>query len=311
MADRPRHLLPAVAQARTYVAAGLGSAACTADATCNANLTGALATLDAVQAGIAGPGGLREKTQEATNGLGQVSGGLGTAIAGVGTGSTPGATTLRGGLAQVAGGLTQSATGLAQLTTGVTLVKAGLSNPGCDTSNPTNAVNPCGLREGLTLLSEGLLSAVGGVTQLSAGSATAATGSGTLAEKIAEAGDGAKQLAAGSRDAEVGSKRLADGLVDGAQRLSDEGTKVLVEAGNDTALDFGERYAMIAHMAEMTEDGGLPYGAPEGATGSAAYSFELAAATHEGSRNLTRGLLAVGALGLGALLSSVVRARFF
>jgi hypothetical protein len=64
-------------------------------------------------------------------------------------------------------------------------------------------------------------------------------------------------------------------------------------------------------MAEMTKDGGLPYGPPAGATGSAAYSFELAAATHEGSRNLTRGVLAVVALGLGALLSSVVRTRFF
>ena len=65
-------------------------------------------------------------------------------------------------------------------------------------------------------------------------------------------------------------------------------------------------------MAEMTEDGGLPYGAPEGATGStAAYSFELAAAANEGSKNLTRGVLALVALGVGALLSTVIRARFF
>jgi hypothetical protein len=63
-------------------------------------------------------------------------------------------------------------------------------------------------------------------------------------------------------------------------------------------------------MAEMTKDGGLPYGAPEDAVGSAAYSYELAAATHEQGRNMTRGLLAIGALGLGALIASVIRGRF-
>lgn len=62
---------------------------------------------------------------------------------------------------------------------------------------------------------------------------------------------------------------------------------------------------MLEAMAERTEDGGLPFGAPEGATGSAAYSFELAAATNEGGRNVTRGLLAIA-----ALVSTVVRARF-
>jgi len=68
---------------------------------------------------------------------------------------------------------------------------------------------------------------------------------------------------------------------------------------------------VLEAMAERTADGGLPFGAPEGATGSAAYSFELAAATNEGGRNVTRGLLAIAALGVGALISTVVRARFF
>ena len=65
-------------------------------------------------------------------------------------------------------------------------------------------------------------------------------------------------------------------------------------------------------MADRTKDGALPFGAPaNAASASAAYSFELAAASHEGSRNLTRGLLAIAALGIGALVSTVVRTKLF
>ena len=317
--------------------------------------------ISAVYQGVEGAGGLREQTTVASGGLDQVSGGLGTAIAGIGVPTDP--TTLRGGLAQVAGGLAQSATGLAAVTAGVNQVKLGLSNPNCNTANPTNPANPCGVRQGLTLLSDGLMSAVTGVTQLSTGAKTAATGSGDLADGIAQAGDGAEQIAegtsqasagadelsAGLSEAEDGSAQLSDGadqvatgagelaqglntaadgsaqiaagldqaaegaraLPEGANRLSVEGTKKLVEAGNDTTLDFGERYAVLELMTENTKDGGLPFGPPEGATGSAAYSFELAAATHESSRNLSRGVLAIIALAGGAALATFVRARWF
>ncbi len=346
----------AVAGIKGALAAVQGLGTC--DATCQANLAGAQTGLDTLLAGL-GTG-----SATAAGGLAQVSAGLATAIAGVGVGSTPSALTLRGGLAQVAGGLTASAAGLAQVTVGVNQVKGGLSNPACDGKNPTAATNPCGVREGLGLLADGLLSAVGGVTQLSAGATSAATGSGTLAEKIAEAGDGASQLAAGSRTAATGSSTLASGLaaaksgsaalaagngkiakgagdlavgldaaasgsskiaaglgtaaagapalVDGAEQLSTKGTKKLAEGGNATALDFGERYAVLAAMADRTKDGALPFGAPaNAASASAAYSFELAAASHEGSRNLTRGLLAIAALGIGALVSTVVRTKLF
>jgi putative membrane protein len=100
-------------------------------------------------------------------------------------------------------------------------------------------------------------------------------------------------------------------MPDGADQLSKQGTKKLVAAGNDTTLDFGERHAVLNAMAEKTKDGGLPFGAPEGATGSAAYSFELAAASHDSSHNLTRGALAIIALAGGAALSAGIRARWF
>jgi len=348
---------PTTAAAFTAIITALGGLAASPDCTgtCPAQINEVITNVQGLAASLSS-----SSTQAATV-LGQVSGGLGTAIQGLGTPTTP--NTIRFAVAQVLGGLDASATGLAKVTAGVTAVKLGLSNPACDLTRPTNPASPCGVREGLTLLSNGLLTAVSGVTQLSAGAKTAAAGSGDLADGIAQAGDGAEQLAQGSQDAEVGSKALADGLteardgsaqladgnrqiadgagqlasglddaadgsgrlaagleeaadgapalVDGAERLSNEGTKKLVEAGNDTTVEFGERYAVLEAMAERTEDGGLPFGAPEGATGSAAYSFELAAATNEGGRNVTRGLLAIAALGVGALVSTVVRARFF
>ena len=122
--------------------------------------------------------------------------------------------------------------------------------------------------------------------------------------------DGSEELAAGLEDAADGSGRLADGLgpaadgapqlVDGAQRLSDEGTKKLVEAGEDTAQNYGELYATIAAGAERADAEEMAYGAPEGATGLTAYSFVIQGEDGEGSRNLTRGLTGLALLGAGA-----------
>lgn len=273
----------------------------------------------AIYWGVEAPStGLRAKSQAASAGLGGVVTGVDRLIAGVGT--------ARNGLSAIRTGVSQLAAGAASARDGV-----------------KNQVLP-----GVDQLLAGIASAVTGVKQLDAGAKTAAAGSGDLAAGIAKAGDGAQQLADGSATASDGSRQLADGtgkiaagagdlavgldsaasgsgrladgleqaadgapaLVDGAERLSNEGTKKLVEAGNDTTVEFGEKYAVLEAMAERTADGGLPYGAPDGATGSAAYSFELAAATGEGSKNTTRGLLALGALGAGALLSSAVRSRF-
>ena len=49
----------------------------------------------------------------------------------------------------------------------------------------------------------------------------------------------------------------------GAQRLSDEGTKKLVDAGKATASDYGEKYALIEVGAERAKAEGMAYGAPD------------------------------------------------
>ncbi len=152
------------------------------------------------------------------------------------------------------------------------------------------------LAAGLGLISNG-------AGQLSDGAAQAKDGSGQLA-------DGSDQLADGLGDAADGSRQIADGLgqaadgapklVDGAQRLSDEGTKKLVEAGEDTAQNYGELYATIEAGAERADAEKMAYGAPEGAVGLTAYSFVIEGEDGESGRNLARGLSGLVLLGAGA-----------
>jgi putative membrane protein len=288
----------------------------------------------AIYWGVEAPStGLRAKSTLARDSLSSVLGGVDQLIAGMTT-ATTGLTAIRAGVDKLAAGAVAARNGISQqVLPGIDQLLAGIS--GAVTGVGQLSAGAKTAAEGSGTLAEKIAEAGAGASQLAEGSRDAEVGSKQLADGLAAARDGSAQLADGNGriaegagdlaegldSAASGSARLADGLdqaadgapalVDGAQRLSDEGTKLLVEAGNDTALEFGENYAIIKAMADRTADGGLPYGPPEGATGSAAFSFELAAATNEGSRNLTRGLLAIVALGMGALLSTVVRARFF
>lgn len=245
-------------------------------------------------AGVNGPTGSRAKLTLAAGGLGQVSTGLATAIGGLETQLIPGA-------AQISAGLTEAKAGAGKLEAGAVKFKGGMVQ----------------VSDGLGKLSDGLTAAVSGVLQLSGGAQTAYAGSQDLAAGLGrlDAGankiaDGNGELAAGLGDAASGSERLADGLsqaaggapklVDGAQRLSDEGTKKLVEAGVDTAQNYGEMYATLTAGAERAQTEKMAYGAPEGAFGLTAYSYVIKGENGEGGRNLARGLAGLGLLGAGA-----------
>lgn len=165
------------------------------------------------------------------------------------------------------------------------------------------------LSAGASELSTGLGQIEGGTDRLAAGTSKAQSGSSQLAAGTGRLADGAGQLADGLGEAADGSGRLADGLdraaegapqiVDGARRLSDEGMSKLIEAGEDTAQDYGKLYAVIAAGAERADAEKMAYGAPEGARGLTAYSFELVGDDGEGGRNATRGLAALALLGAG------------
>ena len=98
-------------------------------------------------------------------------------------------------------------------------------------------------------------------------------------------------------------------LVDGAERLSDEGMGQLVEAGEATAQEFGQMYATIEAGAERAQTEDMVYGAPEDAVGLAAYSYEIKGEFGDGSRNLVRTLGGLAILAAGAA-AFALRRRF-
>ena len=86
--------------------------------------------------------------------------------------------------------------------------------------------------------------------------------------------------------------------MDGAGRLSDEGTSVIAEKGDATAQQYGELYATLEQGAERARGESMVVGAPDEGIGLAAYSFEIAGETGEGGRNLNR------TIGAGVLLAA-------
>ena len=295
-------------------------------------------TIDALIAGVNGPGGSRADLQEASNGLGQVSGGLANAIGALNTQLIPGAAAIEAGLGDLGAGATKAKDGAVKLRAGTELVKSGLTqldvgltsavsgvlalSSGSDTAY-TGSVS---LSSGLGQLNTGAGDLAAGANQLSAGAETASDGSAKLADGAGElatgagaASDGSGRLAAGAGelatgigDAADGSGRLEEGLgqarqaapalPDGAQRLSTEGMSKLIAAGEATAQEYGKLYATVGAGSERAKAESMAYGAPEQARGLTAYAFEITGENGEGGRNGLRalGALLVGGLGLGA-----------
>lgn len=184
---------------------------------------------------------------------------------------TAGADQVRGGTSQVAQGAQDLAAGAGRLADGSDRVAGGAGR-----------------------LDNGLGQLADGAGRLDDGAGRLADGAGRLSDGLAEAADGTSQLAAGLTDAAAGAPQLKDG----AQRLSDEGTKKLVEAGKATAVDYGRKYALIEVGANRAKAEGMAYGAPANAVGATAYSFELAGVDGAGSANLGRAAGAAAVFGL-------------
>lgn len=73
----------------------------------------------------------------------------------------------------------------------------------------------------------------------------------------------------------------------------------LITAGKDTAQNYGKLYAIMEAGATRADVQDMAYGAPKGAQGLTAYSYELVGDDGEDSRNVTRGVAALLLLGLG------------
>lgn len=192
---------------------------------------------------------------------------------------------------------------------GQLLAAIGTGAAGCD---PTKTLQ-CGanaLTSGTQQLADGVSQLVAGLGQLSSGGSQLASGAGDLADGLGQIDSGANDLANGLGDAADGSGQLADGLrtasgstpqlVDGAGRLSKEGMGQLIKAGKDTAVNYGELYAVIKAGSERAQTSSMAYGAPAGAEGLTAYAFTITGEDGESTRNLARGAGALALVGLGA-----------
>jgi putative membrane protein len=213
------------------------------------------------------------------------------------------------GLGLVSGGLQQVLTGLsAQIVPGLDALAAGAdaAKSGAQQLKSGNQQ----VRDGLAELKAKLGAAIAGVLKLDAGAGEAYAGSGDLADGLGQIDDGANDLADGLGDAADGSGQIADGLrtasggapqlVDGAGRLSKEGMGELIKAGKETAVNYGELYAVIKAGSERAQTSSMANGAPAGAEGLTAYSFTITEENGEGTRNVTRGVGALALAGLGA-----------
>ncbi|KAA1399678.1 hypothetical protein [Aeromicrobium ginsengisoli] len=221
----------------------------------------------------------------------------------------------KSGVATVKGGLTGSVkTGLAGIKGGGDAISTGVSGATGDGGSLKKGV--AALRKGVDQLQDGGAALADGLGELSAGANKLKAGTGdlksgadTLDGKATELSDGAKTVDGKMGELTAGSSKLSNGLVElktgldtaaegapalpeGADRLSKEGTSKVVESGNETAMDFGQRYALLEAGAKRATSA-QPYGSPEGATALTAYKFEIAGEDGADAANLKRGLAAI------------------
>jgi len=223
----------------------------------------------------ANPCGVKEVQGLVSAGIGQLVSAISSELSTVLTQASTGANQLADGTAQLAAGGTQLDGGLGQLASGGSQLAAGATQAA----------------DGASRLDEGLGRISDGAGQLSSG--------------LDKAANGSDQLTAGLIKATAGDKQVTDG----AGRLRSEGTSKLVAGGNDTAAVNAKKYATLVALGDKVTDGALPYGAPEGATGSAAYQLTLAAATNASHDNTTRAVVAVVLLAAACAVSWLLRRR--
>jgi putative membrane protein len=310
---------------------GVSNPACNpADPLNPANPCGAVEGLNAIKASIVAAGPTTTATLTSLITAATLAGD--TTVA---SGLTAFATALSAQTTALVTGLTSVVSGLTdELLPGFTSVKAGLNNPACDLNDPTDAANPCGIKQVQGLVSAGigqlvdaisssladvLDQASAGADDLADGTSLLAAGAGQLDDGLGQISSGASDLSDGIAKAADGSTQLAEGLdkakggdkqvVDGAGELRAKGTQALVAGGNATAGEAGKKYATLVALSDKVADGAMPYGAPEGATGSAAYQLTLAAADTTSHDNRNRAVAAVLLLLAACAVSWLVRRR--
>jgi X-X-X-Leu-X-X-Gly heptad repeat protein len=243
-----------------------------------------LAGLADLEAGLLGAVGgtneLHAGSQSIAGGAGDLADGAGAAAAGARQ-LADGNRQLAGGAGQLADGAGEAAAGARQLADGNRQLAGGAGQ-----------------------LADGAGEAAAGARQLADGALRIADGNQLLAEGLVGAADGSTQLADGAESAAEGVPDLVDGI--GQVR---GGVAMFQDGGDQLSAAGGTNLAMVRAATERAVNEGMPFGAPEGAIGTAAYSITLAGETGEGGQNLLRAILAVSLLGLVAGLVAMARRR--
>lgn len=80
-------------------------------------------------------------------------------------------------------------------------------------------------------------------------------------------------------------------------------------SADETAAKAAFDLARLQALDERAASGALPYGAPERATGSAAYLLTIKAANNAGTENVTRAVTGLGVLVLAMIAGTILRRR--
>jgi putative membrane protein len=303
----------------------------TADGACSAATPGVLQGIRQVDGGLtqlingveAGIGDATDTPADQTlrggvNGLQQGVEDLltgGTTLIGGLTLLSDGAQDLSAGTSQLAAGTQQLADGSTRLANGTIVLADGTRQLADGTLVLTDGTRQLAdgtvkLADGTQQLNAGATQLDDGATQLDIGGMKLQAGAQQLSDGSGRLDDGLQQLLAGLTTAADGSNQLRDGLQkasggapkisDGATKLSKKGTQKLVDAGSETTVEFGTKYAALEAGADRAHEDAMAFGAPEGAQGLTAYTYEIRGEDGEGTRNWGRGIAGLAVFGLGA-----------
>jgi putative membrane protein len=213
---------------------------------------------------------------------GLVSAGIGQLVSAI-------STELSAALSQASAGADDLSAGVSQLAAGGAQLNGGLGQ----------------LADGGVRLADGAGQAAAGAGALTSGLGKIATGAGQLSNGLKTAADGSVKLSDGLEQARTGDTKI----VGGAGQLRSQGTSKLVAGSNAATSGAAKKYAMLLALQGKVADGALPYGAPEGASGSAAYQLTLDGANTEGRDNTRRLLVAILLLTAASAVSWTIRRR--
>lgn len=213
-------------------------------------------------------------------------------------------TTLRGGVAGLSDGATKLHDGGLELQKGLGLLTDGSGRLKDGTTQLSSGLGQ--LDDGAGQLDDGLGQLKDGTGQLTDGTGRLTDGAGRLSTGLDEAADGSGQLSEGMGKATDGAAQIPDG----ANQLHEKGSTKLKENGQATSLDFGTRYAALEVGSQRALTESMAVGAPEGASGFTAYSYDLAGAENGGGSGAAKGFGGLALIGAAAA-AGLVRRKFF